>query len=512
MSENKIDIKKLMRENNIPMPEREVETNPVEIVGNLPEGFDRSVIENASSDLGVVVENQEILKNSPIKGGGISGGVISAEQMEAIEETLKEIDEEAEKARKEFDEWNKKQALEKLENGEVKGGLVVEDDDDSDEIIIVDDKRSESLVDNDVDRDTFNKKYNEAVVVIDKMGMGQVINFTDEERSKLEKVKKIKLEEVQTINLETIKTKKVKQGSSDKILKKINSIRTTNIVLPISGFTAVMKGCSTFELMGLIQGSENNVMSLVSKWTLIHSKIESTSIGNMDFNKFLNSVSQMEYDIFVYGILCATFPDEDEFPLQCPKCKTDINHKYLIRTLLRAEEMSDRLKDTIREVVDASYTIEKAKECFESSLLNTEETIKLPESEYLVTIGVQTAYSFIYDSVEAIEKLDKKYSQATILASAVDKVLTPDPEDVGSYYEMDGTEDKIKMIFALGNLDISILGAKISKLVEGMQYEFGLMDINCGNQKCKNHVNTIPVDMDSILFHKHQQAMNTTID
>ena len=25
-----------------------------------------------------------------------------------------------------------------------------------------------------------------------------------------------------------------------------------------------------------------------------------------------------EYDILVYGILCATFPDEDTFPLTCP--------------------------------------------------------------------------------------------------------------------------------------------------------------------------------------------------
>ena len=38
----------------------------------------------------------------------------------------------------------------------------------------------------------FMNKYNEAIVVIDKTGMGSVINFTDEERQKLEKVKKIK--------------------------------------------------------------------------------------------------------------------------------------------------------------------------------------------------------------------------------------------------------------------------------------------------------------------------------
>ena len=45
-----------------------------------------------------------------------------------------------------------------------------------------------------------------------------------------------------------------------------------------------------------------------------------------------------------------------------------------------------------------------------------------------------------------------------------------------------------------------------------MQFTFGLMDINCQNMKCKNHVNSIEVELDTILFHKYQQAMNITID
>lgn len=505
---NKIDIRKLLDENNIPTPRREKETNVEKIISNVPVGFDKSLVENASD--GIEIETDEILKNAPMKGEGVTGNIISEEQMESIMETIKEIDEESQLAKKEFDEWNLKQAAEaKLKQ---KGAEV--DDDDDDEIVIVDDvtsKEDEDLVDKTTDREEFVKKYKEAVVVIDKSQMGQVINFTDAERAKLEKVKKIKLEEVETIELPVGKCKRVKKGSADKILKKVNSIRTTPVVLPVSGFTAVMKGCSTFELMGLVSNNNNTVEGLVSKWTLIHSKIESTSIGHMDFNKFLNSVSQMEYELFVYGILCATYPDEDVFPLTCPKCQTDIEHKYSVRTLLRAELMSDKLKETVAHVVDCSYTEEKAKECFDNSLLNTNEVIVLPESQYVFKIGVQTAYSFIYDSVDAIDKMDAKYANAAILSSTVDSIFIKDPED-DSYFEIDDTEDKIKIIYSLGSKDISILGAKISKAVEGMQFEFGLMDVNCGNKKCNNHVNTVPVEMDSILFHKYQQTMNTTIE
>ena len=506
MNNSKIDIRKLLDENNIPTPKRQKETDVEKIVSNVPEGFDKSRVENVAE--GMVVENKDIMENAPIKGDGVSGNIISAEQMASIQETLQEMEEETELAKKEFEEWNLKQAAEA--KMAAKGQ---DDDDDDDSIVIVDEVTSaeDSVVDKEADKEEFAKKYKEAVIVIDKSQMGKVINFTDDERAKLEKVKKIKLEEVETVELLSKKCKRVKKGSADKILKKLNSVRTTPVVLPVSGFTVVMKGCSTFELMGLVSNNDNTVEGLVSKWTLIHSKIESTSIGHMDFNKFLNSVSQMEYELFVYGILCATFPDEDIFPLTCPKCQTDIEHKYSVRTLLRAELMSDRLKEAVAHVVDSSYTEEQAKECYENSLLNTNEVIMLPESQYVFKIGVQTAYSFIYDSVDAIDKMDKKYANAAILSSTVESIFIEDPED-GGYFEIDDTEDKIKIIYSLGSKDISILGAKISKAVEGMQFEFGLMDVNCGNNKCKNHVNSVPVDMDSILFLKYQQTMNTTIE
>ena len=233
----------------------------------------------------------------------------------------------------------------------------------------------------------------------------------------------------------------------------------------------------------------------------------------MDFNTFLNNVASLEYDILVYGILCATFPDEDVFPLTCPMCKSSIEHKYEMRSLLRAEEMSDKLAALVKQVADNSYTEEQAKECFESSVLNTEKSIQLPDSEFICTIGVQNAYSFIYDSVNAIDKLDEKYQQATIISSAVARIYVPNPDDDGAtYLEIDDTEDKIKLIYSLNATDISILSTKIGEITEGLEFKFGLMDITCPNMKCKHHVNSLGVELDTILFHKYQQAMNTTID
>lgn len=510
---NKVDIKSLLEQNDIKINNNKPEDNVEEVLGRKPEGFDPTNVENAKAEMGMLLETNEIMKRSGIKGGGVPGNLISAEQMAAIEDTLREIDEETEAAKKEFEEFKLKQeAMEKAAKLAEETSTLSIDDDDS---FSVEEPKNvaEDLDDGTEGKDEFLKRYNEAVVLIDKTGMGQVVNFTDEEREKMRKVKSIKLKEVETIELKSIKTKKAKTGIADRILQKRNTVRNTTVVLPISGLTMVMKGCSTFELMGLITGQEVNVMTLVAKWTLIHSKIESTSIGKMEFNTFLNNVASLEYDILVYGILCATFPDEDTFPLTCPMCKSDIEHKYEMRSLLRAEDMSPKLVDLVKHVADSSYTEKMAKECFESSILNTEKSIQLPDSEFICTIGVQNAYSFIYDSVNAIERLDEKYNQATIIASAVSRIFVPNPDDDGmTYLEIDDTEDVIKLIYSLNDIDLSILSAKIGEITEGLEFKFGLMDINCPNMKCKHHVNSVEVELDTILFHKYQQAMNTTIE
>ncbi len=515
----KVDIKALLEQNNLKVNDNQMEDNVENVLGNKPEGFDPLSVENASEEMGQVMDENELLRRGGVRGGGVPGNIISEEQMASIEETLREIEEETELAKAEFEAFQKQKEEEerKRKEAEEKESLSIEyDDDDSfaaTEPKNIADEEVDTMDDGSEKKEDFLKRYQEAVVVIDKTGMGQVINFTDAEREKMKKVKSITLKEVETVELKSIKTKKAKTGIADRILQKRNTIKNTTIVLPISGLTMVMRGCSTFELMGLINGDQVNVNTLISKWTLIHSKVESTSIGKMDFNTFLNNVASLEYDILVYGILCATFPDEDTFPLTCPLCRSSIEHKYEMRSLLRAEEMSDKLVKLVKHTADSSYTENLAKECFENSLLNTEKSIQLPDSEFICTIGVQNAYSFIHDSVNAIDRLDEKYSQATIISSAVARIFVPNPDDDGAtYLEIDDTEDIIKLIYSLNAKDISILSTKIGEITEGLEFKFGLMDITCTNMKCKHHVNSVEVELDTILFHKYQQAMNTTID
>lgn len=540
--DNNVDIKQLLEQNNIKVPrkEREKETDIEKVLGPKP---DLSRVENSTE--GIVIENSELEKNMPYKDSGISNSVIGSTQDKNILNYIAEMEAETELAKKEFEEYGKKTNVmdmfniekdelvrrknqmnepEEENNSDDDDGIEVEEEIEISEEEPEQKKEYEVITDDDIEleedendkkdkddivEEDIRKQYDEAVVLIDKTNMGKV-DFTPEERAKMEHVKTIKVKEIETISLNTIKRKRVKKGSADKILKKMNSIKTTSVVLPLSGLVVKLSGCSTFELMGLVEQGNDTKESTIARWSLIHSKIVDTSIGKLSFDKFLKSVSTFDYETLVYGILCATFPEEDVFPLNCPDCNTEIKHKYVVRQLLRAEEMTDKFKEAFKKTIDSSYTEEMAKKCFEESLVNTEVAIQLPESGYITSICAQSAYDFIYDSLTSIKNMGEKYQQATILTTAINSICVPDPDDPTTYFEVMDSEDKIKLIYGLGTKDISILGAKIEELLDGMHFTFGLFDVNCPNKKCRNHIDSIPVDMDTILFHKYQQAIQTS--
>ena len=434
---------------------------------------------------GLVIENEPIVEdelNAEYSQFKIKN--ISPDTNDAIMEYMKELDERIETAQENKAKY------------EEENGPIEEEDDEEDE---------------ETSEEDFQEKYDEAIVVIDKSGMGTVIDFTEEERQKLEKVKKIKLEEVETVSLESLVVKKAKKNSLDKVLKRTNNLHTTPVVLLASGYTAVMKGCSTYELVTLFNNTDNILMDTETKWTLIHEKIESTSIGNMDFNTFLQNTAAIDYSIFIYGILCASYPDVDTIPLKCEKCKKEFDHKYTVKSLIRAEKMTEETQELLGNIVDASHLDTTAKAFHEQAPISVEKLIKLPLSGHVVKMYVQSGFDFIKRSIKELSQNDdERIKQSAILSSLVSAIYVADPDNEGSYLEYDGVVEISKIIYTLKDTDILVLTKQGEKMIESVGIEFGLMDINCPH--CKHHTDSLKLDPDSILFYKYQQALTTQID
>lgn len=361
---------------------------------------------------------------------------------------------------------------------------------------------------------SFDEKYDEAVVVIDKLGVGSVVNFTPEEHDKLEKVKSIKLEEVETIQLSTYATKKVRDKKAfKKIVKSINTMYSTQICLPLSGYTATIRGCSAYELLGLINTTNDALIDTRSKWSLIHSKIESTSIGDMDFNEFLFNTAASDYENFIYGLLCATYPDEDTVSLKCPNCGKSHPHSYTVRSLIRAELMSDELKEQFAHIIDSSASLTTAVEAHDNSPVKQVVGIKLPCSGMLVELHVQSAYDFINNSVKSVvddEDSNARWRDAVVMATLIRRILVDDPDDPEVPFEITNTKDIAEIIFNLNTTDIRVIKKYGEKLISNMNIEYGFMKVHC--DVCGEDYDSLSISPESLLFRRYHQDLNQGLD
>lgn len=357
------------------------------------------------------------------------------------------------------------------------------------------------------------KKFEEvAVVTIDKIGMGRVINFTEEEHAKLEKVNKIRVEEVETVRLASIKTKKATNKNVNTIIKRKPVLFTTPIILPGSYYTAIMKGISPYELLALMNRSEDMVEDTQTKWSTIYDKIHSTSIGYMTFNEFLKKTVATDYNNFIYGLLCSTYPDNDKIPLKCqnPKCNHEYDFQYEVRKLLRVEKMNDDLKKRVAQIVDASHTEESAKRLQQQSLAESTDVFELPISKYVVELYSQSVHDLINTSIKGLETNDdKRYNTAAVLSTSVRAMYVEDPEEPDTYIEYNEPLDITKLIYSLMTKDLMILTRKIEKLVDDCNFEYGLMNVTC--PKCKRYEKTVEFNIETILFYRYQQEMSTQI-
>jgi len=360
--------------------------------------------------------------------------------------------------------------------------------------------------------DEFNEKYEQAVVIIDKTNFGHIVNFTEEEHEKLEKVSKIKLEEIETVSLETIKTKKIKKKADfNKIIKKINNHTTTSVVLPISGYVAEMRGCSAYELISLIGNNDNAMLSAQNRWSVIHEKLESASIGKMNFNEFMLNTASADYETLIYGILCSTYPDDSSMTITCEKCDKRFEHKYSVRSLIRAEEMSDDLKDAFVQIVDNSISEEAAKKVHDESPIKQVKRVKLPMSGIIAEIYVQSAYDLLNKSIKGLnENKDSKYNDTAVISTLVNSLYIPDVDDPGSYFEVDESLDIAKTLYTMNEKDIMVIRKLGEDMMKDMSVEYGLMNIRCPH--CKHYTPTLPVNVEDVLFFRYQQALNTEIE
>ena len=163
------------------------------------------------------------------------------------------------------------------------------------------------------------KLVDEVTVLIDKLGAG-TIEFTPEERARMQKSKKIRLVEVENKELQGVKIARKFNRDNDKtfLQKTFNRSLASTIALA-SYYTAKMKNVSAEESMKIMQRpGEDSARTALETWSVLYSKLTDVSCGDFkNFDDFIAHTAYLDYNNFIYAILCSSYPETDSISFTC---------------------------------------------------------------------------------------------------------------------------------------------------------------------------------------------------
>jgi hypothetical protein len=374
------------------------------------------------------------------------------------------------------------------------------------------------------------KKTNEdeVTILIDKIGLGS-FEFTPEERERIEYSKKIRLVEVEDKNLRSIKVKKKISSKGDyKVMKRTFDKSLSPVIAMASGYTCKMKNISASEAIRMYQApGEDTANSMVDKWSAIYDRITDVSIGAFkDFDDFCRHTAFMDYDSFLYGMICSSYPENDEIPFNCDSgrggCGKDFSRTYNNKEMIRRDLISDAGRKVMEDIISNAAFVDKAKEYANTkSPVNVTTRFLLEDSMTIVEIYVPSVHDMIERVFRPIEKnkdLAKQENRANlVLAQGINAIFAPDydtfdPQDPDSleYIEIEGTESIMEHLSHLNEKEINIIARQIQKLTEPLVINFGFKEIKCPH--CGHNWGRYDIELDQILFRRVQQRVSTEIE
>jgi hypothetical protein len=285
----------------------------------------------------------------------------------------------------------------------------------------------------------------------------------------------------------------------------INGRPTFEAVCNQSGYVAYLHSLKYSDLSSL----ENSVGGFYAGrqrlYKVIYDKLNSTSVGKVDFRTFLEMTSLYDVPSLMYGIYCQTFKTEVEFTVKCPHCERDTMIKVPNKALLSIK--NEEVFNNIEEIIGNLSSPDEVKE---KSLVNTRTKLVLPTSKMIFELKIPTLYKYL-ETVGSVkpEKFDELQDILGMMVF-IDKVykldiakLVKDKEVV--YYEVKEKDEIGKIISELEITDSAAVQKIITAETEKYAIEYTIKGMKCRHEECNKEIGDIPVDMEELTFFRLRQ-------
>ena len=318
-----------------------------------------------------------------------------------------------------------------------------------------------------------------------------------------------------TEKIRTLTTSEILSSMQIKVdLSKVNIVRTDN---PLTSFQELERlfSKSSFDVIALKSGyrasfsaMNNQDMIRVRKISgtikeqnvklmrIIYDHMVSNSIGKISFPDWLRVTAEADYETLIYGIYCATFPNDVDYSVNCPNCK----HKNTLK--IGKDHLVQVIDDTLYNYVDTVINERKTvQELIRESELNNTTRIILPESKIIIDISLASIEDLINSLKNAevntgYEKEIFGYLKhfSAIMVPIVRTFIDGNPQ----WLEITSVQEKANVIANIPFSDRTYLETCITEKTNKNTVSYRLPDCKCG--ACGEPIKNINVDMTEVLF------------
>lgn len=222
---------------------------------------------------------------------------------------------------------------------------------------------AKSPISDDEADDTSDNDGDVAIVEIDKKNADN-IEFTDDEKAKLHKVKAIKLVVVQDEELKSIE---IDDGvdaehKADYIRAMETNLSRYSVPLPMNADFMSFSGAQIIQLVDIVMHEDDRAEDIIShKANLVYNKMMNSpqftkfdEYGKviMSYTEFCNNFMYTDLEMAFYGVICASvMEDATMAEVTCNKCNHSWNQPYNVKTMCQMDSFSDTFKGRFETIL-----------------------------------------------------------------------------------------------------------------------------------------------------------------
>jgi len=204
----------------------------------------------------------------------------------------------------------------------------------------------------------------EVITVEASSDIADKIEFSDDDKKKLEKSEKIQFVKVEKKEINVSKIKKLVKGDTKlKYMQGMNTryVSKYTIPLPLTGEFATFRGALFVELFQAKSGDEATLQDIAAKKAALaykhyldgyhyHIKDEKNKTI-MSYSDFISHFRYHDLDLMVFAISCASSAPMTAADLTCPECQHRFKHEFPISSLLDMSRVSKKIKATFDAII-----------------------------------------------------------------------------------------------------------------------------------------------------------------